>query len=1016
MTDTWSEDAGVLESPFPGRAAPAGEDLDERWFRGGVVESPFVAAPARAGQAQLSLEAELPQPAATLPRPDGIDVYSGNALPAAGAIRRAGISFVIHKSSERTKGGPLIPDPKFGDRWAQSRADGFIRGSYHYYRHCDGASGEQQADLVVAQVQRLGPGDLAPSLDLENASVVTGSAKPSPAAWREELESFLDTLEMKLGRTPLVYTGGSAWASNIKASAARPEFAHFGGYPLWQKSYAGPRFVGAVDLDNPPHPPTPAFIQAAANRAETHYRNRQSSQPYPRQLAPWQDWTFFQYSPYTPTTFLKNPFELTVDFDSYNGTIYGLRGLADLGRVGVTSSALGAVVAHSEVDQHIHLLRGGASGTWTDVDLMAGALPGLGGDPLLLGTGAGVILYFRSDDKVVEAAPAVSGSAWDVTDLSGIAGVRAWHDPCAIQAEGRRFVLFAGQDNDWHLLTRAPSGEWAVSHLLSEARRSGASVPASSGQPALYVTTGSPTPRVVGRLGPRGELYELAMGAQGWEATNLTGVVTGPEGRPPAATYSPAVCQSAAETFIVYRAVRGHLWQIARGARRATNLSAAAAGSVLAAGHPTCFLLRGETHVLYRGPDQAIYDLSFRDGMWSARRLPCSAPAASDPTCTTDGSTALVAFRGTDGMVRTLRFDGSTWICADTVRSQPAAAGTRIEELPGTPPGSAQAAPGAPSIFASLGAAASRFRELLATGNEALAVSMAYQGGEHSVDRLSNLVFFGRHPELGGRRIRPDEDRLSREWLSIRDGLVRPAVDALAHAAAQGRRANVEQSEDMSSGEAPVGAAGLLQPMVQGEATATIERGLEFITKWGRNASPFKIAHLYLKLNWDGLKYWNQVRKAAAKGHALLDRIDVLERGARVLKKAVDELSSAEASMPSFPLEPDDVAGHVMVTHAELEYVKRYFDAAVVIQTDTMGARMELDQAIAGWDAVLEQANDTSDFTRQAAWEAITLLNLRFSNQGGDFRAFLVNARDVAARTEAWASWKRYTAADILGK
>ncbi len=180
MTDTWSEDAGVLESPFPGRAAPAGEDLDERWFRGGVVESPFVAAPARAGQAPLSLEAELPQPAATLPRPDGIDVYSGNALPAAGAIRRAGISFVLHKSSERTKRGPLIHDPKFGDRWAQSRADGFIRGSYHYYRHCDGASGEQQADLVVAQVQRLGPGDLAPSLDLENDSVVTGSAKAQP--------------------------------------------------------------------------------------------------------------------------------------------------------------------------------------------------------------------------------------------------------------------------------------------------------------------------------------------------------------------------------------------------------------------------------------------------------------------------------------------------------------------------------------------------------------------------------------------------------------------------------------------------------------------------------------------------------------------------------------------------------------------------------------------------------------------------------------------------------------------
>ena len=689
---------------------------------------------------------------------------------------------------------------------------------------------------MVAQVQRLGPGDLAPSLDLENASVVTGSAKPSPAAWREELESFLDTLEMKLGRTPLVYTGGLAWASNIKASAARPEFAHFGGYPLWQ-NLRRPRFVGAIDLDNPPHPPTPAFIQAAANRAETHYRNRQSSQPYPRQLAPWQDWTFFQYSPYTPTTFLKNPFELTVDFDSYNGTIYGLRGLADLGRVGVTSSALGAVVAHSEVDQHIHLLRGGASGTWTDVNLMAGALPGLGGDPLLLGTGAGVILYFRSDDKVVEAAPAVSGSAWDVTDLSGIAGVRAWHDPCAIQAEGPRFVLFAGQDNDWHLLTRAPSGEWAVSHLLSEARRSGASVPASSGK-QLYVTTGSPTPRCRRPPGARGELYELAMGAQGWEATNLTGVVTGPEGRPPAATYSPAVCQSAAETFIVYRAVRGHLWQIARGARRATNLSAAAAGSVLAAGHHTCFLLRGGTHVLYRGPDQAIYDLSFRGGMWERRRLPA---AHRRPRIR---PARLMARR------RWLRsVEPMAWfvLCASTVprgsvpirsaaSQPPRAPGSRSCRAPRLGP---RRLPRAPRwIFASLGAAASRFRELLATGNEALAVSMAYQGGEHSVDRLSNLVFFGRHPELGGRRIRPDEDRLSREWLSIRDGLVRPAVDALAHAAAQDRRANVEQSEDMSSGEAPVGAAGLLQPMVQGEATATIERGLEFITKWAGTPAP----------------------------------------------------------------------------------------------------------------------------------------------------------------------------------
>jgi hypothetical protein len=204
--------------------------------------------------------------------------------------------------------------------------------------------------------------------------------------------------------------------------------------------------------------------------------------------------------------------------------------------------------------------------------------------------------------------------------------------------------------------------------------------------------------------------------------------------------------------------------------------------------------------------------------------------------------------------------------------------------------------------------------------------------------------------------------------------------------------------------------------VARAEAFSKIERGLEFLGKWGRNASPFKVANTYLKLNWNGIKYWNAVQKAAEKGHALLDRVDVLERGARVLKKAVDELRDAEASMPSDPLESDDVAGHVLVTPTELEYVKRYFEAAQIIQTDAMDARIELNQAIAGWDAVVAQANDMRDFTRKAAWEAITTLDLRFSNEGGNFRAFLVNTRDAAERIETWASSKRYTAANILGK
>lgn len=165
---------------------------------------------------------------------------------------------------------------------------------------------------------------------------------------------------------------------------------------------------------------------------------------------------------------------------------------------------------------------------------------------------------------------------------------------------------------------------------------------------------------------------------------------------------------------------------------------------------------------------------------------------------------------------------------------------------------------------------------------------------------------------------------------------------------------------------------------------ARVERVLEFVTKWGRNASPFKLASTYLQLYWKGISYWRDVSKAAKSGRALLMHIDGLERGARALKKATDELYSAESKLPSYPLQSADKAKHPIVTEAELDYVERYFN--------------------------------TRDFTRKAAWEAITQLDLRFSNEGGSFRAYLVNARDTAARTESWVRLKQYHGAHILDK
>ncbi len=80
------------------------------------------------------------------------------------------------------------------------------------------------------------------------------------------------------------------------------------------------------------------------------------------------------------------------------------------------------------------------------------------------------------------------------------------------------------------------------------------------------------------------------------------------------------------------------------------------------------------------------------------------------------------------------------------------------------------------ALFAALGSMVKRFRELIASGQERLAVDLAYQQGITDENKLTDLVFFARHPELSGRRIRPDEKELAREWLDIRNQVVRPAL------------------------------------------------------------------------------------------------------------------------------------------------------------------------------------------------------------------------------------------------
>ena len=87
------------------------------------------------------------------------------------------------------------------------------------------------------------------------------------------------------------------------------------------------------------------------------------------------------------------------------------------------------------------------------------------------------------------------------------------------------------------------------------------------------------------------------------------------------------------------------------------------------------------------------------------------------------------------------------------------------------------------SVFGLLGGLADRFRQLIQTGQEVLAITEAARSGQTDVNDLANLVFFARHPELGGRKLRPEERDLAQEWLRIRDTVVRPVLSGLNAAA-----------------------------------------------------------------------------------------------------------------------------------------------------------------------------------------------------------------------------------------
>jgi GH25 family lysozyme M1 (1,4-beta-N-acetylmuramidase) len=634
-------------------------------------------------------------------RQDGIDIFNQNDIPSFNDIRGAGIAFVIHRCSI----GDTV-DNEYVARRSGIRDAGLIRGSFHYYLHRNGVGGEVQANVAVSAVQRLGPGDLATSLDFEEAAVAAGSNEPpNAAAWRTELEAFLDTVETKLGRTPLIYTRRSAWDQHVgnRPDFRAPDFAHFGNYPLWVLHYAIAFHAANVTVtdaagvqttvnvnfnaDQAPKRTDPVFPPGAIgtqlfNAAMREFRQQawaEGDRLYARRAAinppansipgPWRDWALFQYLPYTPGAMRAHGFatDYKVDFNVTRGGVYFLRGLADLGRTAPHFVGNVPCIAHTEPDGTIHVLEQ-VVGTWIDqnvardMPLAPGVvLPPAAGDPSAAAIGNEQAIAYRSAGGVVHVLTRnVAGdSRWRLTTLSG--RVAAFADPFLFVFQNDLHLVYWDDSNAHIHLTRT-NGVWRAESFAD--RPGGAGTTSTiSGSATAYVHQNAL--HVISRSRDAGHLFDFVAPA-GAAPQDLTAASHAPNGQTaPAATYRPATYARAGQApRIVFRALRGHIWEIERDTLIARDLSAAA-GAATAAGSPSAVVV-ATPHIFYRDVAGAVREIFDDAGVWRTRPVCPGAVAASDPTAFVDqAGRAAVTFRSVNGPIRLVRFVNGRWTCDD---------------------------------------------------------------------------------------------------------------------------------------------------------------------------------------------------------------------------------------------------------------------------------------------------------------------------------------------------------------
>ena len=416
------------------------------------------------------------------------------------------------------------------------------------------------------------------------------------------------------------------------------------------------------------------WVDMAWAGGELLYNRRQTANPptsgvHNEVPAPWgSKWFLYQYTQRTPSSMRRHGFttDVNVDFSVINGGIHVLRGGADLGHTAPHLVGNLNCIVYGEPDGKVHLLEF-LSGRWVD-DIannipanISGTLPLAFGDPTAAGLGNEQVIAYRSVDGSVHALTrniAGAGTSWQVVDITGISGINAFGDPCLLVFQNAIHLVYWGE-NDTQVHVSRVNGQWQAESFADQA--AGNAPSRISGSAASYVHQNAF--HVVSRSRDAGDLFDFT--APNAAPQDLTAASHDANGhKPPAATYRPATYTRRGQApRIVFRAVRGHIWQIERDTLNATDLSAAA-HAPNAAGSPTA-VATDTAHILYRGVDGRINEIFDDGGTWRTRQV-CTATAASDPTAYAgDGGSASATFRKLNGGIHIARFVNGAWTCED---------------------------------------------------------------------------------------------------------------------------------------------------------------------------------------------------------------------------------------------------------------------------------------------------------------------------------------------------------------